>query len=50
MTMGKKQSHFKKKYQNLKFKDDFMFGVVMSDIRIAKKSIKCDIGGTDSRY
>ena len=28
---------FKKQYQNLHFKDDFMFGVVMSDINIAKK-------------
>ena len=35
--MEQKKPRFKKKYQNLKFKDDFMFGVVMSDIRIAKK-------------
>ncbi len=31
---------FRKQYESLQFKDDFMFGVVMSDLNIAKRVIK----------
>lgn len=39
MLTGSEGMDFRKKYESLKFKDDFMFGVVMSDVNIAKRVI-----------
>ena len=40
MPVGKKKSDLRKKYESLTFKNDFMFGAVMSDPAIAKRVLE----------